>query len=101
MASSKAKGVREFTDHSRARQRAHACHPRALHNEPCPILSEDATSQTIPTVDMQQLLMVEATDFQLDKLHSICKEWGIFQIAIIEENQKGVQLVQLIDYGVF
>ncbi|XP_028064391.1 codeine O-demethylase-like isoform X1 [Camellia sinensis] len=52
-----------------------------LDNEPCPILSEDATSQTIPTVDMQQLLMVEATDFQLDRLHSICKEWGIFQLV--------------------
>ncbi|KAF5943998.1 hypothetical protein HYC85_018075 [Camellia sinensis] len=52
-----------------------------LDNEPCPILSEDATSQTIPTVDMQQLLMGEATDFQLDKLHSICKEWGIFQLV--------------------
>ncbi|KAL7212659.1 hypothetical protein ACSBR2_015359 [Camellia fascicularis] len=52
-----------------------------LDNEPCPILSEDATSQTIPTVDMQRLLMGEATDFQLDKLHSICKEWGIFQLV--------------------
>ncbi|KAI8001454.1 Codeine O-demethylase [Camellia lanceoleosa] len=52
-----------------------------LDNQPCSILSEDATSQTIPTVDMQQLLMGEATDFQLDKLHSICKEWGIFQLV--------------------
>ncbi|KAF5943995.1 hypothetical protein HYC85_018072 [Camellia sinensis] len=52
-----------------------------LDNKPCSILSEDATSQTIPTVDMQQLLMGEATDFQLDKLHSICKEWGIFQLV--------------------
>ncbi|KAL7243339.1 hypothetical protein ACSBR1_015688 [Camellia fascicularis] len=52
-----------------------------LDNEPCSNLSEDATSQTIPTVDMQQLLMGEATDFQLDKLHSICKEWGIFQLV--------------------
>ncbi|XP_028087847.1 codeine O-demethylase-like [Camellia sinensis] len=50
-----------------------------LDNKPCSILSEDGTSQTIPTVDMQLLLMGEATDFQLDKLHSICKEWGIFQ----------------------
>ncbi|CAL5345280.1 unnamed protein product [Camellia sinensis] len=52
-----------------------------LDNKPCSILSEDATSQTIPTVDMQPLLMGEATDFQLDKLHSICKEWGIFQLV--------------------
>ncbi|KAI8000756.1 Codeine O-demethylase [Camellia lanceoleosa] len=52
-----------------------------LDNQPCSILSEDATFQTIPTVDMQQLLMGESTDFQLDKLHSICKEWGIFQLV--------------------
>ncbi|KAF5943964.1 hypothetical protein HYC85_018041 [Camellia sinensis] len=53
-----------------------------LDNEPSSILSEDATSlQMIPIVDMQQLLMDEATDFKLEKLHSACKEWGIFQLV--------------------
>ncbi|CAL5345288.1 unnamed protein product [Camellia sinensis] len=53
-----------------------------LDNEPSTILSEDATSlQMIPIVDMQQLLMDEATDFKLEKLHSACKEWGIFQLV--------------------
>ncbi|THG05895.1 hypothetical protein TEA_022223 [Camellia sinensis var. sinensis] len=72
-----------------------------LDNKPCSILSEDGTSQTIPTVDMQLLLMGEATDFQLDKLHSICKEWGIFQIdkgEMEEMFDDGMQSVRMSYY---
>ena len=45
-------------------------------------LSHGTSLHMTPTLDMEQLLMGEATDLELDKLHSICKEWGIFQVFI-------------------
>ncbi|PSS29022.1 Codeine O-demethylase [Actinidia chinensis var. chinensis] len=44
-------------------------------------LSYGTSLPVIPILDMEQLLMGEATDLELDKLHSICKEWGIFQLV--------------------
>ncbi|KAK6917244.1 Non-hem dioxygenase N-terminal domain [Dillenia turbinata] len=34
----------------------------------------------IPIIDMQRLLSGEAMDYELDKLHCACKEWGFFQV---------------------
>ena len=45
-------------------------------------ISHGTSLPMIPILDMEQLLMSEATDLELDKLHSICKEWGIFQVFI-------------------
>ncbi|XP_052179374.1 protein SRG1-like [Diospyros lotus] len=36
---------------------------------------------TIPVIDMKQLAMAETDHSQLDKLHSICQDWGIFQLV--------------------
>ncbi|KAK2993899.1 hypothetical protein RJ640_012773 [Escallonia rubra] len=47
-----------------------------------PSITLDATSSpAIPVVDMQHLTMGEAKDTELERLHSICKEWGIFQLV--------------------
>lgn len=35
---------------------------------------------TIPTIDMGNLLLSETADIELEKLHSTCKDWGIFQV---------------------
>lgn len=35
----------------------------------------------IPTIDMNNLVMAgEIGDLELEKLHSSCKDWGIFQV---------------------
>lgn len=35
---------------------------------------------SLPTIDMKQLISGEASEFELEKLHSTCKEWGFFQV---------------------
>ncbi|PIN22598.1 Iron/ascorbate family oxidoreductase [Handroanthus impetiginosus] len=35
----------------------------------------------IPVLDMKSLLSEEGETFQLEKLHSVCKDWGIFQLV--------------------
>lgn len=42
---------------------------------------EDLTSLTIPVIDLQKLLSVESSDYELSCLHSACKEWGFFQVC--------------------
>ncbi|KAG2684881.1 hypothetical protein I3760_10G096500 [Carya illinoinensis] len=60
------------------------------HNYICPdqepILSGlsqdcDATLPTVPTIDMEKLVIGETIDIELDKLHSVCKAWGLFQLV--------------------
>ncbi|WCJ27310.1 2-oxoglutarate (2OG) and Fe(II)-dependent oxygenase superfamily protein [Euphorbia peplus] len=36
---------------------------------------------TIPTIDLNLLLSNQTTHLELQKLHSSCKEWGIFQLV--------------------
>lgn len=38
------------------------------------------TLPTLPTIDMEKLIIGETTDLELDKLHSVCKAWGLFQV---------------------
>ncbi|EEF42743.1 Flavonol synthase/flavanone 3-hydroxylase, putative [Ricinus communis] len=38
-------------------------------------------STIIPTFDFKLLLSKETSDLEIEKLHSICKEWGIFQLV--------------------
>ncbi|KAL6333628.1 hypothetical protein AAG906_028813 [Vitis piasezkii] len=44
-------------------------------------LSKRASLPTIPTIDMKHLIMSETTDFELENLHSTCREWGAFQLV--------------------
>ncbi|XAR66639.1 Codeine 3-O-demethylase [Bertholletia excelsa] len=55
----------------------HYLHPSG---EP-PLDSQNCPLPSIPVIDLQQLLVGEATDFELEKLHDSCKEWGIFQLV--------------------
>ncbi|XP_059436401.1 codeine O-demethylase-like [Corylus avellana] len=36
---------------------------------------------TVPTIDMKNLVLGEATHLELEKLHLSCKDWGIFQLV--------------------
>lgn len=37
-----------------------------------------------PTIDMKQLTSLEASNSELQKLHSACKEWGLFQVLSLK-----------------
>ncbi|KAL6321910.1 hypothetical protein AAG906_035619 [Vitis piasezkii] len=52
-----------------------------LEDQERPVLLENASLPDIPTIDMKRLIMSVTTDFELDKLHSACKEWGFFQLV--------------------
>ncbi|KAL2484234.1 Protein SRG1 [Forsythia ovata] len=55
---------------------------RYLVNQETSISLEDNSFAVIPTIDMQNLLSSGASKvFELEKLHSTCKEWGIFQLV--------------------
>ena len=53
-----------------------------LEDQERPLLLENASLPDIPTIDMKRLIMSVTTDFELDKLHSACKEWGFFQVFL-------------------
>ena len=42
--------------------------------------SLETPAPNIPTIDMEQLASLETKDFELEKLHEGCKEWGLFQV---------------------
>lgn len=57
--------------------------PFILDDQDLPLdLSKRASLPTIPTIDIKHLMMSETTDFELENLHSTCKEWGIFQVFL-------------------
>ncbi|MED6118174.1 Protein srg1 [Stylosanthes scabra] len=45
------------------------------------VISEADGVVEIPVIDMHRLLSIEFGDSELSKLHSACKEWGIFQLV--------------------
>ncbi|KAH7837633.1 hypothetical protein Vadar_016080 [Vaccinium darrowii] len=45
------------------------------------IPSDGSSLPTIPTIDLDQLVSGETTYLELEKLHFVCKEWGIFQLV--------------------
>ncbi|XP_073056113.1 protopine O-dealkylase-like [Primulina eburnea] len=52
--------------------------------EPCnfPDSSDSGgSSSVIPVVDLSSLLCAETKNFELERFHSTCKEWGIFQLV--------------------
>lgn len=53
-----------------------------LDQEPPNPLNGTHVPASIPTFDLESLLSKEDKEFQLEKLHAICKEWGIFQVSI-------------------
>nr|GMD04427.1 protein SRG1-like [Ipomoea batatas] len=46
-----------------------------------PTITPSKSNPSIPTIDLQALLMEETKDLGLQKLHSACKDWGIFQLV--------------------
>ncbi|KAH7836508.1 hypothetical protein Vadar_002203 [Vaccinium darrowii] len=50
-------------------------------DEDLSIRSHGSSLPTIPTIDMDQLVSGETTDLELEKLHLVCKDWGIFQLV--------------------
>ncbi|KAF2305376.1 hypothetical protein GH714_004416 [Hevea brasiliensis] len=36
---------------------------------------------SVPTIDLKLLLSEETAELELEKLHSTCKEWGLFQLV--------------------
>ncbi|KAI3456079.1 hypothetical protein Pfo_012742 [Paulownia fortunei] len=59
--------------------------------------SEENSFAAIPVLDMKSLLAEESKLSQLEKLHSTCKEWGIFQLV-----NHGVEssLVEKLEYEI-
>ncbi|KAK3011300.1 hypothetical protein RJ639_011475 [Escallonia herrerae] len=49
--------------------------------EPTVLLDGTNCLPAVPVVDMRHLIMGEAEKFELERLHSICKEWGVFQLV--------------------
>lgn len=62
------------------------CYVRTVEREPASSLFDGhkGTFPSIPSIDMTKLVKAEASDFadQLEKLHSTCKDWGIFEVCI-------------------
>ncbi|CAK7350319.1 unnamed protein product [Dovyalis caffra] len=51
-------------------------------NQQNPTVSEfTGPLPTLPTIDFKQLVSVDTTDLELERLHSTCKEWGFFQLV--------------------
>ncbi|XP_042944562.1 protein SRG1-like [Carya illinoinensis] len=46
-------------------------------------LSHDCNTSLpmVPTIELEKLVIGETTDIELDKLHSVCKAWGLFQLV--------------------
>ncbi|GMY37810.1 protein srg1 [Fagus crenata] len=51
------------------------------YQEPPAFSDGNPFSSTVPTIDMKQLVLEEDIDLELEKLHSTCKEWGLFQLV--------------------
>lgn len=53
---------------------------RIDHHQDSPALATPSFQYPISTIDMKQLVSPETEDFELEKLHSICMECGLFQV---------------------
>ncbi|KAJ0082959.1 hypothetical protein Patl1_10298 [Pistacia atlantica] len=49
--------------------------------EPPKLLNGNHYFPAIPTIDLERLVSKEQAEFELAKLESTCKEWGIFQLV--------------------
>ena len=59
--------------------------PRYVHpDQDPPIISLDSSSPQVPIIDMQRLLSEDFLDSELQKLDHACREWGFFQVCLIE-----------------
>ncbi|XP_019162005.1 PREDICTED: codeine O-demethylase-like [Ipomoea nil] len=63
-----------------------------------PTISSPNSNPSIPTIDLQTLLMEETKDLGLEKLNSACKDWGIFQLvnhgvnpSLLEKLRNGIE----------
>lgn len=49
-------------------------------DEDPPIVTNDACLPSVPVIDLQKLVSV---DYELERLHLACKEWGFFQVFTV------------------
>lgn len=49
-------------------------------DEEPPIVTHDACLPSVPVIDLQTLASV---DYELERLHLACKEWGFFQVRTV------------------
>ncbi|KAG6692115.1 hypothetical protein I3842_10G096900 [Carya illinoinensis] len=60
-------------------------------------LSHDCNTSLpmVPTIELEKLVIGETTDIELDKLHSVCKAWGLFQSYFSELQKLAMTLMEL------
>ncbi|KAI4298198.1 hypothetical protein L6164_031786 [Bauhinia variegata] len=46
-----------------------------------PTIPDDIRGLEIPSIDIKQLVLEETNEAELEKLHSACRNWGIFQLV--------------------
>ncbi|KAJ7978989.1 Protein SRG1-like [Quillaja saponaria] len=63
-----------------------------------PIISKTTCLPEVPIIDLTKLFSEDYKDFELEKLHSACKNWGFFQIthhgvspSLVEKVKTGIQ----------
>ncbi|XP_059669337.1 oxoglutarate-dependent flavonoid 7-O-demethylase 1-like [Cornus florida] len=56
-----------------------------------------SSGKTIPVIDMKHLILDEANEDELQKLHLTCTEWGIFQVV---NHGVGSSLVEKLKYEI-
>ncbi|KAJ7978980.1 2-oxoglutarate (2OG) and Fe(II)-dependent oxygenase superfamily protein [Quillaja saponaria] len=63
-----------------------------------PIISKTTCLPEVPVIDLTKLFSEDFKDFELEKFHSACKNWGFFQIinhgvspSLVEKVKTGIQ----------
>ncbi|XP_054803747.1 codeine O-demethylase-like [Prosopis cineraria] len=67
---------------------------RYIREDHCQLSETLTDAAPIPILDMNHLLSGENTETELQKLHSACRDWGIFQVVnhgISEEEQEKIR----------
>ncbi|KAK0580207.1 hypothetical protein LWI29_037998 [Acer saccharum] len=55
--------------------------PRYLrHDQDPPILLHHTCLPSVPIIDLKKLVAADSMDYELERLHSACKDWGFFQV---------------------
>ena len=62
-----------------------------------PAFSDGNPLPNVPTIDMKKLVLGEAIDLELEKLHSTCKEWGLFQVLVLIIFSNGIFSLRKLD----
>ena len=59
--------------------------PRYLrHDDQDPlILLHHTCLPSVPIIDLKKLVAADSMDYELERLHSACKDWGFFQVCML------------------